>query len=133
MCKSPDILRPSRSCFLTTLNLYVQIRELGTRRRGQLRKTWSILRSSRSSCSEAQSCPRTYPRFRSVFFSPAVPRSPSEHPASGADLRTSCSLASGSFVLRSTFRSTCVRFPRCLLFYPCIPFLYEHLFVTPVM
>ena len=32
MCKSPDILRHSRSCFLTTPNLYVQIRELGTRR-----------------------------------------------------------------------------------------------------
>ena len=57
MCKSPDILRHSRSFFLTTPNLYVQIRELGTKRQSQLRKTWSISRNSRSSCSEARVVP----------------------------------------------------------------------------
>jgi hypothetical protein len=62
MCKSPDILHHSRSCFLTTPNLYVQIPELGARRLSRQRKTRSISRSSRSSCSEARV------RHRSIFF-----------------------------------------------------------------
>jgi hypothetical protein len=68
MCKSPDILRHSRSCFLTAPNLYVQIRELGTKRLSQQRKTWSISRSSRSSCSEAGV------RSWIIFSCPGVPR-----------------------------------------------------------
>ena len=75
ICKSPNILRHSWSCFLITLNLYVQIRELGTRRLSRQRKTWSISKSSRSSCSEARSSSRNTPSCPGASsFAPGVPR-----------------------------------------------------------
>jgi hypothetical protein len=122
MCKSPDILHHSRSCFLTTPNLYVQIPELGTKRLSRQRKTWSISRSSRSSCSEARV------RHRSIFPVPEHLLSSPEQPAFGADLRSSRFLVSGSFCSPAVpSGGISVRLPAVSSFVlSCIFFLYEH-------